>query len=83
MKALKYVAIGLVAILLSALIVAYIIWLGYPKKYVDIFVLDKTVKDFDRTQHKSLFWILNNDRFVKKNGISTTYMCSEMFYNPE
>jgi hypothetical protein len=73
MKALKYLAIGLVALIFAFFIGAYIIWLGYPKKYVNVFILDKTVKDLSRNEHKSLFWVLNNGRFVNSEGHSYAY----------
>jgi hypothetical protein len=44
------------------------VWLGYPKTYLNLYVLDKTVPDFKYEKHKSLFWVLNNARIVKHDG---------------
>jgi hypothetical protein len=36
------------------------------KKPIDVVILDKTVPTLERLNHKSLTWVLNNGRFVKK-----------------
>jgi len=68
MKAIKYILISIFSILILGFAIMFIIWASYPKKKINLFVLDKTVKDFEYLQHKSLFWTLNNERFVMQNG---------------
>lgn len=68
MKLLKYFIVATLAIILLLFTVSYIVWLGYPKTYLNIYVLDKTVPDFKYEKHRALFWVLNNARIVKPNG---------------
>lgn len=48
-------------------------WATTPKKILNILVVDKTVSNYDRTEHKSLFWLLNNKRFVLPNSMAYNY----------
>jgi len=43
-------------------------WAFQEKKPMNILVLNKTVPTLDRATHRSLFWIFNNERFVKKEN---------------
>ncbi|NSW93817.1 MAG: hypothetical protein HPY62_03805 [Bacteroidales bacterium] len=65
MKKPLIIAIILVLILILPFI-SFIRWSFQDKKPVDIVILNKTVPTPDRIKHKSLNWILNYDRFVKK-----------------
>lgn len=61
----------LISIIILILIVAlplinFIRWSFQDKKPIDIVILDKTVPTLDRVKHKSFTWIINHDRFVKK-----------------
>lgn len=49
------------------LIISVILWRVQPKKPYNIYILDKTVSDMDRTQHKSFNWILHHDNYTNKN----------------
>ena len=40
-------------------------WFFKEKKPMDIVILDKTVHSLDRLHHRSLTWVLANDRIVK------------------
>jgi hypothetical protein len=42
-------------------------WFFQEKRVMNVFILDKTVTSIDRNEHKSLVWILNNQRFVQPN----------------
>jgi hypothetical protein len=68
MKKLKTIVIAILGLLISVLLISYIIWLGYPKKDINIYILDKTVHDFSYAKHRSLFWLLNNTRIMKPDG---------------
>lgn len=68
MKAIKIIIVTFCLVIASIVLVSYIIWLGFPKTKLNIYVLDKTVKDFSYDKHKALFWVLNNSRFIKKDG---------------
>jgi hypothetical protein len=46
--------------------VNFIRWAFQEKKPMDIVILDKTVPTFDRLGHRSLVYVLTNDRFVRK-----------------
>ena len=78
MKAIKYSVISVFSIIILGLLTMFIIWASYPKKKINLFVLDKTAKDFEYSQHKSLFWILNNERFVMKDG--SNYSVTDDYY---
>jgi hypothetical protein len=73
MKAIKYFIFAIVALVLVVIITSYVIWFSYPKKKINIVILDKTVKDFNYVKHRSLFWVLNNARIVKKDGRNYNY----------
>jgi hypothetical protein len=68
----------LIIVIILVVILAYpaysfIKWAFQEKKPLNILVLNKTVPALDRVTHRSLFWILNNERFVdkeKKNSYS-------------
>ncbi len=70
MRLLKYFLIAISFIILLVFSISYIVWLGYPKTYLNVYVLDKTVPDFKYEKHRALFWVLNNSRIVKSNGKS-------------
>ncbi|MDP4222920.1 MAG: hypothetical protein Q8868_06360 [Bacteroidota bacterium] len=69
-KPLLITLIVLVLILIMPLI-NFIRWSVQDKMPLDVLILDKTVPTLDRLKHKSLVWILNNDRFVKKQNKSS------------
>jgi hypothetical protein len=48
-------------------------WSVTNKKVLNVFVVDKTVKDTERIEHKSFFWLLNNSRYVQPNKVSYSY----------
>jgi hypothetical protein len=74
MKTFIKIFIPFIIILITTIfLIAYFFWLGYPKHKINILVLDKTVPTYDRIEHKSLFWVLNNARITKRNGDSYSY----------
>lgn len=66
-KILLYIAMPVI-IAGVLLILAHVRWLQYPKRPLSVYVLDKTVPTDDYTEHKALFWVLNNNKIVKENN---------------
>jgi len=67
--------VGVILVVILALpIINLVRWTFQPKKPLDIILVDKTVVTLEREHHKSFNWILNNERFVKKeNNKSYSY----------
>jgi len=42
-------------------------WGVQPKRPLDVLILDKTVPTYDRCNHKSFYWILTHNKYVKGN----------------
>jgi hypothetical protein len=78
MKTTKVLCLALVGLAVLVVLISYFIWVGYPKKNINIYVLDKTVPDFSYSKHRSLFWVLNNSRIMQGNG--DNYNVSDDYY---
>lgn len=66
MKSIRWI---LPAVLLALLIVApHVLYRMRPEHRLDIVVLDKTVPFRTWVEHRSLFWLLDHLRVVKKDG---------------
>jgi len=76
-KSLIIIIIILVIILILPAI-GFFGWFFQEKKQIDIVILDKTVHSLDRVKHRSLNWVLANDRFVKDNN--RKYSLSDDYY---
>ncbi len=57
----------ILVLVLALPFINYLRWSFQEKKPMDIVILDKTVPTLERLNHKSLTWVLNNGRFVKKD----------------
>ncbi len=57
-----------VGIILLTLIGSWLFWYIKPAKPLNIYILDKTVPTTDRTEHKSLVWLLNHNKFTLPDG---------------
>jgi hypothetical protein len=64
-KPLKIVII-VVAIILALPVINLIRWTFQAKKPLSLIIMDKTVPNLERDNHRSLIWVLTNGRFVKK-----------------
>ncbi len=53
--------------------ISYLLWLFKSEKQMEVLVMNKTVTSEDRKEHKAVFWILNHNRFVRKNGETYDY----------
>lgn len=60
----------LILVLLTPL-VSYIKWYMQPIKIVDIAIIDKSVTNEDRNEHRSINWVLNHNNYRKSD--STLY----------
>ncbi|MCU0379362.1 MAG: hypothetical protein MUC78_13995, partial [Bacteroidales bacterium] len=56
----------ILVVLLALPAVNFIRWAFQEKKPMNIVILDKTVPTFERLGHRSLVYVLTNDRFVRK-----------------
>jgi len=67
MKTIKTIVI--IFLLLCLIPVAsWLIWNIKPSKPINILVLNKTVLGLERKEHRAIFWLLLNDKFVKENN---------------
>ena len=66
MKKPLLITIIILILVLALPFVNFVRWSFQEKKPIDVVILDKTVPTLERLHHKSLTWILNNSRFVKK-----------------
>ncbi|MDX9946266.1 MAG: hypothetical protein RBS38_02795 [Bacteroidales bacterium] len=71
MKKSLLITLGIIVLIFAFPFFNLIRWTFQEKKPLDVLILDKTVPTLDRLNHKSLSWILNNDRFVKKEKKSS------------
>ena len=77
-------------ILLLALLVVFVGWFFIPKKTLDVAVIDKTVLPYsgenksDKSnmyrKHYGFYWILNQQKYVKRDG--TYYDYKNDYYGP-
>jgi hypothetical protein len=72
--------VGIILVVILALPVINLFrWTFQPKKPMDIILVDKTVVTLEREHHKSFSWIINNERFVKKEN-KRSYSYKEDYY---
>ncbi|MFP4024224.1 MAG: hypothetical protein ACLFVR_06820 [Thiohalospira sp.] len=57
-----------VGIILLTLFGSWLFWFIKPAKPLNIYILDKTVPTTERTEHKSLVWLLNHNKFTLPDG---------------
>ncbi|MFC2098276.1 hypothetical protein ACFLSP_00890 [Bacteroidota bacterium] len=69
MKTVKTIVIVLIVLILIP-VTSWIIWSFQPSKQLDILVMNKTVLGLDKKEHRAIFWVLLNEKFVKKEGKS-------------
>ena len=67
MKA-KRIALVVIIILLLTPLWLWLAWLITPKRELNVMILDKTVLTKEGQEHKCLNWILNQQKFVKRDG---------------
>jgi len=67
MKTVKTIVIILLLLCLIP-IASWLIWNIKPSKPINILVLNKTVLGLERKEHRAIFWLLLNDKFVKDDN---------------
>ena len=68
MKKPLLIVIIIVAVILALPVVNLVRWTFQTRKPMKIIIVDKTVPTLTREKHKSLDWVLTNDRIVKKEN---------------
>lgn len=71
MKKTLLIAFIILVLILVLPFINFVRWSFQEKKPIDLVILDKTVPTLDRLKHRSLTWILTNNRFVKKENRSS------------
>ncbi len=66
MKTLKTIIIILIVLVLIP-VGSWIVWNVKSSRPLDILVMDKTVLDLEKKAHRSIFWVLLNEKFVKND----------------
>jgi hypothetical protein len=79
MKKPLLIVIIILVVLFALPVINLLRWTFQPKKPLEIIIVDKTVPDFERVNHKSFNWILTHDRFVKKEK-NTSYSFRKDYY---
>ncbi|HVN59539.1 MAG TPA: hypothetical protein VMT63_14665 [Bacteroidales bacterium] len=73
MKKPLLIVIIVLVVILALPVINFLRWSFQAKKPMDVIVLDKTVPTLERINHKSFFWVLTNERFVKSNKSSFSF----------
>lgn len=73
MKKPLLIVIIVLVVILALPVINFLRWSFQTKKPLDVIILDKTVPTLERINHKSLAWILTNERFVQKNKSSYSF----------
>jgi len=68
MKKTLIILVIILGLLLLIPAISYLSWFFQEKKPIGMIILDKTVPNMERLHHKSLMWVLTNERFTKKKG---------------
>lgn len=79
MKKPLLIVIIILVVILALPVINLIRWTFQTKKPLDIVIVDKTVPSFEREKHKSLNWVLTNERFVKQEK-KTSYSVSKDYF---
>jgi hypothetical protein len=65
----KYlISIIIVSTIILILTSSWLMWFIKAEKHLNVYILDKTVPTMERTEHKSLSWILNHEKYIKPDG---------------
>lgn len=73
MKKPLLIVVIILVLILAIPFISLIGWTFQAKKPMGVIILDKTVPTLERVNHRSLTWILTNERFVKMNKSSYSY----------
>jgi hypothetical protein len=67
MKTVKTIVVILIVLILIP-VSSWIIWNFKASKPLEILVMNKTVLGFETKEHRAIFWVLLNEKFVKNDG---------------
>jgi hypothetical protein len=67
MKTVKTIVIILIILFLIP-VASWLIWNIKPSKPINILILNKTVLGLERKEHRAIFWLLLNEKFVKEDN---------------
>ncbi len=67
MKTVKTIVIILIILILIP-VAGWIMWSLRPDKPLDVLVMNKTVLGLEKKEHRAIFWVLLNDKFIKNDG---------------
>jgi len=70
MKKIALYLLSVIALVLLIVIGLHLAWYFQKPRTLNIYILDKTVTQTDRIEHKSLVWLLNHFRIVGPDGKS-------------
>ncbi|HDP75335.1 MAG TPA: hypothetical protein ENN49_05615 [Bacteroidales bacterium] len=70
MKKIAFYLLSVIAFILLIIIGLHLAWYFQKPKTLNLYILDKTVTQADRIEHKSLVWLLNHFRIVGPDGKS-------------
>jgi len=79
MKKTLLIVVIILVVIIALPVINLIRWNVQTKKPLDIIIVDKTVPTLERDHHKSFTWILDNERFVKKEDQSS-YSYTKDYY---
>jgi hypothetical protein len=79
MKKTLLIVIIILVVIIALPVINLIRWKVEAKKPLDIIIVDKTVPTLERDHHKSFTWILDNERFVKKEN-QASYSYTKDYY---
>ena len=57
----------ILSVLVLMVLISFLVWVIKPSRSLEVFILNKTVPTKERVEHKSLHWVLNHEKFVKKD----------------
>jgi len=69
MKTIKTIVIVLIILILIP-VASWIVWSFKPSRPLNALVMNKTVLGLEKKEHRAIFWVLLNEKFVKKDGKS-------------
>jgi hypothetical protein len=66
MKTVRTILVILVVLVLIP-VISWIVWSFKPSNSLEILVMNKTVLGLERKEHRAIFWVLLNEKFVKND----------------
>lgn len=64
---MRKIKIIIVFIIVFVPLITWLLWVFENPKELNLLVMDKTVLNHNAQEHSSLFWVLNNEKYVKED----------------